>query len=36
LAETLEKEGYVGLRDELGLDVPLTDDTDIPSGKGEA
>jgi Fe-S cluster assembly ATP-binding protein len=26
LANTLEAEGYAGLRDELGLDVPLTDD----------
>ncbi|VDG20105.1 Fe-S cluster assembly ATPase SufC [Lactiplantibacillus mudanjiangensis] len=26
LAHTLEAEGYAGLRDELGLDVPLTDD----------
>lgn len=26
LAQTLEREGYAGLRDELGLDVPLVDE----------
>ena len=28
LAKKLEKEGYAGLRDELGLKVKLTDDED--------